>query len=133
MNPIELLSKKLSSLVNINESQIQSMIQLSLQDNDLFGYIHFYKNTDDSFLKDHLLSIFLNEERKFLEKEISKIYNGLYEVKTFDYAELDDSYDIIRLGVKVTFYIGNVEVKTFIIKNEIEASIEGVKDDTDIT
>lgn len=124
MNPIEALSKKLSDIVNINESQIQSLIQSSLQDNDLFGYIHYYKNTDDSFLKDHLLSIFLNEERKFLEKEISKIYNGLYEVKTFDYAELDDSYDIIRLGVKVTFYIGNVEVKTFIIKNEIEASIE---------
>lgn len=133
MNPIESFSKKLSDLVNINESQIQSMIQSSLQDNDLFGYIHFYKNTDDSFLKDHLLSILLNEEKKFLEKEISKIFKGNYDVKTFDYAELDDSYDIIRLGVKVTFYIGNVEAKTLIIKNEIEASIEGVKDDTDIT
>lgn len=133
MNPIESFSKKLSDLVNINESQIQSLIQSSLQDNDLFGYICFYKNTDDSFLKDHVLSIFLNEEKKFLEKEISKIYNGNYDVKTFDYAELDDNYDIIRLGVKVTFYIGNVEAKTIILKNEIEASIEGVKDDTDIT
>lgn len=133
MNPIESFSKKLSDLVNINESQIQSLIQSSLQDNDLFGYIHFYKNTDDNFLKDHVLSIFLNEEKKFLEKEISKIYKGNYDVETFDYAELDDNYDIIRLGVKVTFYIGNVEAKTIILKNEIEASIEGVKDDTDIT
>lgn len=124
MNPIESLSKKLSELINIYDHQIGYLIQQSLSDNDIYGYIVFYRETSDEYIKHMALSLLLNAVKEFLEKKISEIYDEKFTVNVSDYSELDDSFDIIKMKVEAIFYIGNIEAKTIIIKNEIEASIE---------